>query len=411
MIGQFVVVEGPDKGKSYPLEPGKAFLIGRGQNSDTKLTDPSVSRVHCQAEIVGDQLVLSDNSTVSGTIVNGKKIDQHALRHRDTIQIGSTILRFEVKGVHEQSTVVGAGGMAPKMASETADELTALIGNALSHYEIGPVIARGQTGVVFHGKDNRDGKAVAVKVLGKEYTRIDDEVQRFIRAIKTMVGLRHPHLVELYGAGKMGDVMWIAMEYVEGESLVKVIERIGTVGMLDWRYALQVGAQIASALEAASEKQIIHRNIKPANILIRKADNAAKLGDLMLAKGLSELSAQQITKPGQMVGDLTYMSPERTGADPNAVDTRSDIYSLGATLYELLTGRPPFQGSMVELVGKIRNELPASPKKFQLSIPDVFEGAIMRMLAKAPEDRFQTPAELLRDFERVAKYNGVTLRI
>ena len=408
MIGQFVVVEGPDKGKSYPVEAGKAILIGRGQNSDTKLTDPSVSRVHCQAEVVGDQLVLSDNGSVSGTIVNGKKVDQHPLRNRDTIQVGSTILRFEVKGVHEQSTLVG-GGPTPKMAPETADELAGLVGQTLSHYEIGPIIARGQTGVVFKGKDTRDGKAVAVKVLGKEYARIDDEVQRFIRAIKTMVGLHHPNLVELYGAGKMGDVMWISMEYVEGESLVKVIERIGTVGMLDWRYAFQVGTQIARALEAAAEKQIIHRNIKPANILIRKADNVAKLGDLMLAKGLSELSVQQITKPGQMVGDLAYMSPERTGSDPNAVDTRSDIYSLGATLYELLTGHPPFQGSMVELVSKIRNELPAKPKKFQLSIPDLFEGSIMRMLAKAPADRFQTPTELLRDFERVAKFSGVTL--
>ena len=178
MVGQFLVVEGPDKGKSYPVEAGKAMLIGRGQNSDTKLTDPSVSRVHCQAEVIGDQLVLSDNGSVSGTIVNGKKVDQHPLRNRDTIQVGSTILRFEVNGVHEQSTLVG-GGPTPKMAPETADELAGLVGQTLSHYEIGPIIARGQTGVVFKGKDTRDGKAVAVKVLGKEYARIDDEVQRF----------------------------------------------------------------------------------------------------------------------------------------------------------------------------------------------------------------------------------------
>ncbi len=409
MIGQFLVVEGPDKGKSYPVESGKPILIGRGQNSDTKLTDPSVSRVHCQAEVVGERLTLSDNGSASGTIVNGKRIDQHPLRNRDTIQIGGTILRFEVGGVHEQSTVIGSGTPTPKMAPQTADELAGLVGQTLSHYEIGPIVARGQTGVVFHGKDTRDGKVVAVKVLGREYAQNDDEVQRFVRAIKTMVGVHHPNLVDLYGAGKVGDVMWIAMEYVEGESLVKVIERIGTIGMLDWRYALKAGAEIAHGLEVAYEKQIIHRNIKPANILIRKADNVAKLGDLMLAKGLSELSVQQITKPGQMVGDLAYMSPERTGSDPSAVDTRSDIYSLGATLYELLTGRPPFQGTMVEVVAKIRNEVPAKPKKFQLSIPDMFEGSIMRMLAKAPKDRFQTPTELLRDLERVAKFNGVTL--
>jgi len=150
MIGQFLVVEGPDKGKSYPVEAGKPILIGRGQNSDTKLTDPSVSRVHCQVEVVGEQLLLSDNGSVSGTIVNGKKVDQHPRRNRGTIQIGGTILRFEVKGVHEQSTLVG-GGPTPKMAPETADELAELVDQTLSHYELGPIIARGQTGVVFKG--------------------------------------------------------------------------------------------------------------------------------------------------------------------------------------------------------------------------------------------------------------------
>jgi serine/threonine-protein kinase len=135
----------------------------------------------------------------------------------------------------------------------------------------------------------------------------------------------------------------------------------------------------------------------------------AKLGDLILAKGLDEITAQQITRPGQIVGDLTYMSPERTSGDPAAVDIRSDIYSLGATLYELLTGRPPFQGTMVELVSKIRNEPPVRPKKYQMAIPDLLEGTILRMLAKSPEERFETPRDLLKDFERVAKYNGITI--
>jgi serine/threonine-protein kinase len=274
---------------------------------------------------------------------------------------------------------------------------------------VGPVLAKGESSLLFKGKDTRDGKEVVLKVLAPEYARIDDEVQRFIRAMKTTIDLKHPNLVALYGAGKSGDTLWLAMEFVDGESLTKVIERIGTIGMLDWKYALSVAAQVARGLEAAYNKQIIHRNVKPENILVRKSDQVAKLGDLMLAKGLGEMSGAQITKPGQMVGDLIYASPERTQSESN-VDTRSDIYSLGVTIYELLTGRPTVKASSIlDTVLKIRTETPARPKTFQLSIPDLFEGVVMRMLEKDPDARYQTPGELVRDLERVARFNGVSL--
>jgi serine/threonine-protein kinase len=129
----------------------------------------------------------------------------------------------------------------------------------------------------------------------------------------------------------------------------------------------------------------------------------------MLAKALEGMFAQQVTRPGHFVGPLAYMAPERTREDA-AVDTRSDIYGLGATVYALLTGRPPFEvPSMVEMIQLIRSAEPIKPKKYQLSIPDLFEGTVLRMLAKRPEDRFQTPTELLKDLERVAKFNGITL--
>jgi serine/threonine protein kinase len=109
-----------------------------------------------------------------------------------------------------------------------------------------------------------------------------------------------------------------------------------------------------------------------------------------------------------LLGDVRYMSPERTGATTTSVDGRSDIYSLGALIYALLTGRPPFEGtSLVETITKIRQAEPVQPKKFQLSIPDLFEGVVLKMLAKRPEDRFQSAADLLKNLERVAKYQGV----
>jgi serine/threonine protein kinase len=165
---------------------------------------------------------------------------------------------------------------------------------------------------------------------------------------------------------------------------------------------------------------IIHRNITPQNILVqtltpdpspkgRLENRVVKLSDLMLAKAKEGALVQQITKPGELLGDVRYMSPERTSG-ATALDERSDIYSLGATVYALLTGRPPCEGdSLPETIKKIRTEVPAKPKKYQLAIPDLFEGAVMKMLAKRPDDRYQSAAELLKDLERIAKYQNAQL--
>src|SRR5262249_49503066 len=141
---------------------------------------------------------------------------------------------------------------------------------------------------------------------------------------------------------------------------------------------------IARALEAAHEKSIIHRNVTPTNILLRIADKNAMLGDLMLAKALEGSLAQQVTRPGEIVGDIAYMSPERTRGTAD-VDGRSDIYGLGATIYALIAGRPPFTGgALPELIVKIRNNEPEKPKKYCMSIPDLFQGTVMKMIAKRP---------------------------
>ena len=154
-------------------------------------------------------------------------------------------------------------------------------------------------------------------------------MQRFIRAMKTMLPIKHENIVALYNAGKAGRYAWVAMEYVDGESLTQVIQRIGAAGMLDWQNAFRVAVHIGRALECADEHKIIHRNIMPANILLTH-DKIAKLGDLMFAKALEGTAAEQITRPGQLVGELAYMSPERTRGTSD-IDGRSDLYGLGAT--------------------------------------------------------------------------------
>ncbi len=224
--------------------------------------------------------------------------------------------------------------------------------------------------------------------------------------MKTMLPLRHPNLVALYGAGKKGPYCWIAMEFVQGESLTQVIQRIGVAGMLDWRHAFRIAVHIARALDFAHGRHIVHRNMTPQNVLIREGDLETKLGDLMLAKATEGSMAQQITQANEMLGDLRYMSPEQTFG-PEQTDERSDIYSLGALLYATLTGQPPFEGgSLFETITQIRQAAVVMPKKYQMSIPDAFQAVVLKMLAKRPEDRYQTAADLLRELESRCQVPG-----
>jgi serine/threonine protein kinase len=260
---------------------------------------------------------------------------------------------------------------------------------------------------VFHATDTADGKQVALKVMQPAFARHEEEMQRFVRAVKTMLPLRHPNLVTLYGAGKSGPYCWVAMELVEGESLTQVIARIGVAGMLDWKRAFRAALHVGRALDYAHAQGIIHRDIAPANILERAEDKSVKLGDLMLAKALEGALAAPVTKPGDVVGDLNYMSPERTRGAGEPVDGRSDLFSLGATCYALLTGKPPFAGrTLVETITRIRTAEPVAPRTFQIGIPSSFEGAILKLLAKLPEDRYPNAGELVKDLERIGRLTG-----
>jgi pSer/pThr/pTyr-binding forkhead associated (FHA) protein len=350
------VASGPDAGRTFDLHERVKLVIGRGEKSDTRLTDQSVSRLHCELTWENAEFKLTDLDSVGGTFVSGKKIKEHSLKHDEEFQIGGTRLKLHTSGIADARTLQAA----QKPARELKPDEGVLTSKTFSHYELGALLARGKTGTVYKAKDTRDGKDVAFKVLHSDFTQDPEDVQRFIRAMTTAVELKHPNLIALYGAGKQGDTCWFAMEYVDGDPLTNLIEKFGTLKMLDWQFALRVGAHIAQALEAAHEKHIIHRNVAPESIMVRKQDNAAKLGDMMLAKALEGIKAKQITKPGELVGDIAYMAPERTKSDVE-VDTRADIYGLGATLYALLTGKPPFQGkTLVETIAQIRHTRPIS---------------------------------------------------
>jgi serine/threonine protein kinase len=409
---QFLVVAGPEQGQVFTIQAGKDLMLGRGAQSFYRLNDPRVSRSHCQLLLEGDQVSVIDHGGSGGIKVNGKVVQRQALKLGDVLQVGDTQLRLQMADFPLEVALGAVARAAPPVASAAPpqpDKLESLSGQTLGHYEIGPVIGRGSTSIVFHATDTKDNRSVAFKVLLPEFSKDEEEMQRFVRAMKTMLPLRHPNLVSLYAAGKNGPNCWVAMEYIAGENMTQVIERSGIAGMLDWRYGFKVAVHIARALAYAHGEHVIHRNVTPKNILLEAPTKMAKLGDLMLAKALEGSLAQQITRPGEILGDVAYMSPERTRGT-TGLDGRSDLYGLGATVYALLTGRPPFQGStLVEKITRIRQEEPAKPTKYQMSIPHPFESVVMKLLAKLPENRYQNAEDLLKDLDRIARTKGITV--
>jgi serine/threonine protein kinase len=405
MASRLHVTAGPDQGRIVPVPGAGRLTLGRSKAQvDLALNDPQISRVHCEIAVEGNQVTLTDLDSSGGTLVNGRKIAKHVLKHGDVIRLGASQLAYQADGEAQPAAVAQAG---EKKAGPP--KLEELVGKTVSHYELTALIAKGQSGVVFKATDQKTGQAVALKVLQPEFAQNEEEMQRFIRAMKTMMPLCHPNLVTLFGAGRSGPFCWVAMEYVEGESLTQVIQRIGKDGILDWKIGLRVAVHVARALNYAHGESIIHRNITPPNVLIRKADGQTLLGDLMLAKAQEGALAQQITKPGELLGDVAYMSPERTKGTKD-IDHRSDLYGLGAAVYALLTGHPPFQGvSLLDTIQKIRAAEPKPIKPVQPAIPDTFEQAVLKMLAKKPEDRFQAAAQVLAILERSAKMSGTTV--
>lgn len=407
MAFQLSFCGGSEKGRTVDLTSGQTIVLGRGEDCDVQLADPRASRVHCRLEVGDDSVVLVDAGSTWGTKLNGTAVKQQRLKAGDIIELGETQIRL-ASGTEAKKTLPPATPRPTKSGGAKATVLDKLIGTTLVRYTVGSAIDSGRSGVVFRAVDTKYDRPVALKVLWPELTQDEREVERFVRAIKTMLPIQHENIVRLYGAGVTDGYCWMAMELVEGESLADVIKRIGVGGMLEWEPVLRSAAQIAQALEVAFEHKIVHRNITPSNVLVRSKDRVAKLADMMLAKALEGPMAQSITRAGEIVGELPYMSPEQTTGQAD-LDCRSDIYNLGATCYRLLTGHTPAEGkNAADTIRKIQNETPANPTKFQLSVPALFEGVVLQMLAKNRDDRFANPTLLLKELKRVAKFQGLS---
>ncbi len=399
-----LVVAGPDKGRAFPVHEGPDLLVGRAATAYYQLHDPQVGRNHCQVLRQEDKVTVLCNEGAGGTFVNGIKIERRTLQEGDVLKIGDTQLRFHVGEVPPEEEPPDED--IEVVEEEPGPSLEDWSGQHFAHFDLGPVLGQGRVGVVFKATDAKKGHTVALKVLREEIGQDDGAVKRFVQTMKLVLPLRHPHLVTVQAAGKTGPHCWVAMDYIEGKTALQVMEHVRKDGTPDWRVAYKVALQIAKALDCANQHGLIHGHITPTNILRDAASKTAKIGDLMLTRAIEEANDAPLGGEDEPEPDFAYFSPERTNGWAD-VDARSDLYGLGATLYGLLTGRPPFTGKTVEqLVARVRDLNPEKPTKYQPATPPWLEKVVLRLLAKKRKDRYKSAADLLMDLEEAARLGG-----
>lgn len=265
------------------------------------------------------------------------------------------------------------------------------IGAVISgRYEIIEKVGTGGMADVYRAKDHRLNRYVAVKILKNEYSEDAKFVTKFRQEAQAIACLSHPNIVGVYDVGQEQDMHYIVMEFVDGITLKKYIEQKGKLSV---REAVGIGLQIANGLEAAHANHIIHRDIKPQNILISK-DGTAKVSDFGIAK-----AASSNTITANAMGSVHYISPEQ--ARGGFSDEKSDIYSLGITMFEMLTGRVPFNGETTVAIAikHIQEEMP-SPKEFVPEIPSSVASIVLKCCQKSPDRRYQNMAELIADLKQ-----------
>ena len=253
-------------------------------------------------------------------------------------------------------------------------------------YEILEILGEGGMAFVYKARDTQLERLVAIKTLKPNYVNQETFVERFKREAKTAANLNHPNIVQIFDWG-IEDEPFFVMEYIEGNTLTSIIAKNRTISLSD---ILFIGAQVSSGLHAAHEKGLVHRDIKPGNIMITP-DGKVKVTDFGIVSLQNEES--DITKTGSILGTASYISPEQAQGKPVSIE--SDLYSLGTVLYELIAGKPPFAGDTpISTATKHLTERPEKPSSFRRDLPKGVESAIMKLLEKATYDRFKSAEDL-----------------
>jgi len=265
----------------------------------------------------------------------------------------------------------------------------------LGKFQIRRELGKGAMGVVYEGHDPMIDRIVALKTIRAENLQGDDaqeQLARFRREAQAAGRLTHPNIVGIYDFGEDAGTYYIAMEFVKGRELQSYLEANERFAMHD---IVRVMGQLLEALQYSHKHGVVHRDIKPSNIIIL-ADGTAKVADF----GIARLESSNLTQAGMVLGTPGYMSPEQFMGQ--TVDGRSDLFSAGVILYQLLTGEKPFTGSLTTIMHKVLQEEPLPPSKLNVQVPRAFDAVIRKALAKRPDERYQTAGEFLDAIRQAA---------
>jgi serine/threonine protein kinase len=295
---------------------------------------------------------------------------------------------------------MSSGSIVPggQRASDAPRGSSPLAGRtSLGKYQIQRELGTGGMGTVYLAIDTNLKRTIALKVLHRERTANDTLVRRFESEARAAAQLKHENIVTVYDAGQIDGNLFIALEFVDGTDIHELVARRGPIPL---KRSIGFIKQIARALEHLNNQGFVHRDIKPSNLLLTK-DGIVKLTDLGLARAVDESMQSNITREGTTVGTVDYMAPEQA-RNSQAADIRSDIYSLGCTWYQMLTGNPPFPDGSVtnKLYAHISKPRP-DPRASNPNIPEEIVAIMQRMMARKTDDRYQTPQDLIKDLDNL----------
>jgi pSer/pThr/pTyr-binding forkhead associated (FHA) protein len=422
------VLAGPYKGRVFAFGQHDTFLIGRTNDAHLCLPDDRFfSRHHCLLEIAPPNCFLRDLGSTNGTFVNGKRVNDAFLRNGDQVQGGETVLLVEVTANHlpksEKATAetlqltqpaivvvecLNCGRREEAQASVPDEHLTYLCEECRDElkrspqpvpgYDMVRVLGRGGMGCVMLARDQKTGRAVAIKTLLPEYAATDKAMKRFLREIDVAAALKHQHIVEFLDRGTNQGVVYLVTEFVDGPDAAKLAGARG--GRISYPETISIICQSLEALSYAHAQGYIHRDIKDQNILVsgQGTNLNAKLTDFGLAKSFTQSGMSGVTMAGEMAGTLAYMPPEQL-RNFRDVKPQSDIYAIGMTAYSLLTGELALnlagRSSVPETIKAIFDQ-PAVPLQQRApNVPPAICQIIDRSLAKDPTQRWQSATAML----------------
>jgi hypothetical protein len=370
-----LVESGKNRGEAFVLPPEGAATAGREKSCELRVPDVMASRRHFEVRAAGGGFTIRDLKSSNGTFLNGARLppdEPRPIQFEDKIQLGSTLIT-----------------LVPDEARESRGELT---GRTVGGYRIEERLGRGAMGTVYKAVQLSLERPVALKILARELASDRKRVDMFLQEARAAGKLNHPNLVQVYDVGSEGDLYFFSMEYMTGGS---VEEKIHREGRLSTREALRVAIDAAKGLEYAEREGIVHRDVKPANLMVN-AEGVTKIGDLGIARpaGVGE-------QGDGIAGSPLYMAPEQARGEP--LDGRADLYALGATLHHALAGEPPFQGSSPrEVILQHFDAAPPDLHAIDPAIPEDLARLVGRLLAKSRDERPAGATALLDELRAVA---------